>query len=56
MPMNMGIHRKLIGHGYGTFLDSRSRGKDGGMLFSENALLEFQDLLQRDFNPFRWTI
>jgi len=31
MPMNMGIHRKPIGHHYSVFLDSRVRGNDGDL-------------------------
>jgi len=38
MPMNMGIHRKPIGHIPSVFLDSRLRGNDGGIFFSKKHL------------------
>jgi len=38
MPMNMGIHRKPIGHSRLAFLDSRLRGNDGGMFFPGKRL------------------
>jgi len=38
MPMKMGIHCKSIGHSHSAFLDSRIRGNDGGMFFSEKRL------------------
>jgi len=38
MPMKMDIFYKLIGYRHSAFLDSRTRGNDGGMFFPRKRL------------------
>jgi len=36
--MNMGIHRKPMGHGHSVFLDSRIGGNNGGRFLPKKRL------------------